>query len=195
MKKGWLCVFLFLSGCASGYTLSRNPESDLTKILLLADDKEEWLSTLPEIDDVEVHFCQSDCKDEIEMAEKEYVDGLIAVGDTALKAVFEYANPNQIPVIEVKMNDQMDALKKIYPEYEWINANEENEHEQGYAYYYEMDVEVNADEPFYQKDHPLSLCTLVPDQNQLVSELDEKISLLLKDRLNDFTIYIDWVKN
>ena len=86
MKKVWLCLLFFLSGCVNGYTLIRESDSDVIKIIILTDENErEWVSS--PTDNTEVVFCQSDCKQEIKNDEDEYVDGIVAVGEAALQAV------------------------------------------------------------------------------------------------------------
>ena len=96
MKKGFLCLLLLcLSGCVNGYTLIREPDSDAVKIIILADENERELVNL-QIENTEVVFCQNDCTQEIEEAENEYADGLVAVGNTALQAIDSYENTNEI---------------------------------------------------------------------------------------------------
>ena len=192
MKKVWLCLLFFLSGCVNGYTLIRESDSDVIKIIILTDENErEWVSS--PIDNTEVVFCQSDCKQEIKNAEDEYVDGIVAVGEAALQAVSEYENPNQIPVIEVMMNEKLDSLKKLFPQYQnWVEANDSGNVEEADALYYEEGAEVTTDLPFYQENNPQSLCILIPDKEQFINGLETKISLLIENRLKDYSLYIDW---
>ena len=192
MKKVWLCLLFFLSGCVNGYTLIRESDSDVIKIIILTDENErEWVSS--PIDNTEVVFCQSDCKQEIKNAEDEYVDGIVAVGEAALQAVSEYENPNQIPVIEVMMNEKLDYLKKLFPQYQnWVEANDSENVEEADALYYEEGAEVTTDLPFYQENNPQSLCILIPDKEQFINGLETKISLLIENRLKDYSLYIDW---
>lgn len=192
MKKVWLCLLFFLSGCVNGYTLIRESDSDVIKIIILTDENErEWVSS--PIDNTEVVFCQSDCKQEIKNAEDEYVDGIVAVCEAALQAVSEYENPNQIPVIEVMMNEKLDSLKKLFPQYQnWVEANDSENVEEADALYYEEGAEVTTDLPFYQENNPQSLCILIPDKEQFINGLETKISLLIENRLKDYSLYIDW---
>ena len=196
MKKSWLCMLLILAGCTSGYTLSRNSESDETKILLLADVKEKEMVSTLQIEYVEISFCQEDCMEEIKKAENEYADGLIAVGEIALQAVHDYNNPNHIPIIEVVESEKLEALKELFPEYmNWLVVeNTDTSLEEADAYYYLEGIEVIADKPFYQADNPQSLCTLIPNKKQFETDLKEKVSLLLKNRLKENMLYIGWIK-
>ena len=194
MKKGFLCLLLLcLSGCVNGYTLIREPDSDAVKIVILADENERELVNL-QIENTEVVFCQNDCTQEIEEAENEYVDGLVAVGNTVLQAIDSYENTNEIPIIKVMMNDPLESLKKLFPQYQnWVAASDSENVEEADALYYEEGAEVTTDKPFYQEDNPQSICTLIPDREQLVSELETKISLLLENRLREYNIYLEWI--
>lgn len=196
MKKGLLCILLLLAGCTNGYTLSRNSESDEMKIYLLADEEAKELVNTLRIEHVQISFCRMDCKEEIEKAEDEYADGLIAVGEIALQAVHDYANPNHIPLIEVQKGEKSEALKKLYPEYTlWLKVESADEVvEEADAYYYEEGIEVITDKPFYQENNPDSLCTLVLDKKQFETDLEEKVNLLLENRLKETVLYIDWIK-
>ena len=91
------------------------------------------------------------------------------------------------------MNEKLDSLKKLFPQYQnWVEANDSENVEEADALYYEEGAEVTTDLPFYQENNSQSLCILIPDKEQFINGLETKISLLIENRLKDYSLYIDW---
>lgn len=194
MKKWLLCLILLLGGCKSGYTMKRNPESDVIKIGLVVSEKDK---SLIEGLDLNVQFsyvCNLDCKKRFKDLEKEYVDGIILIGEDVNRLFESYENTNHIPTISVNKQNQLFALKKLYPEYTWQHVTSEIIDEKVDAYYIDAGIHVDIDKPFYQIDNPQSLCELTEDKAKFKDDLNNRIQHFIHSSNNDSTLYIEWTK-
>lgn len=198
MKKLILCLILLLSGCNNEYTLIRNEIGDEIKFGLIIDENEKDLITGLTINHTDVYVCKENCLKQIMELEKEYVDGLVLIGEQALNAINQFDNENQIPIIQVIKQSQFDALKHIFPEYQnWLYVNDGtviDETLEVDAYYFEEGIKVEVEQPFYQANHNNSMCTLVLDKEQFEIDLNQRIQYLINANPYNPPLIIKWIK-
>lgn len=196
MKKIVLCLLLLIGGCKNGYTLIRNPKSDDIKIGLIIDEDEKDLIDGINIQVDQIYVCKQDCVNKMIALEKEYVDGMILIGEKVFQSFQTYENINRIPTIYIKKESQIDALQRIYPEYEkWIHVTSEKmECEKAEAYYYDEGITVHTEKPFFQNHNDKSICTLIEDKSKFEKDLNEQIEQLIQSNYYTPIIIVEWIK-
>ena len=193
MKKLILCIVLFLNGCNAQYISNRYSQSDKIMITLIVDEQDMFIVDGLDIDVDNIYICKDDCLNKFYEAEKNYVDGILCLGNSSNESLINYNNVNHIPVIQIFKQEQFDALKEIYPDYSWVKVNENEELEDADAYFYEKGMSVNEEVLFYQDGNENSVCELIMDRKQLEIDINEKINFLINDQKVE-NIIIRWIK-
>ena len=197
MKKLLLCLVLLLSGCKNGYTLIRNPESDVIKLGLVVSETDKHLIEGLDIDVQFTYVCNMDCLKRFNDLEKEYVDGIVLVGEEVIQSFENFENKNNIPTITAYKQNQFFALKKLFPElknWEHVSSNEISDEEVD-AYYIEEGITIEIEKPFYQLNNSKSMCTLIEDKIKFQQDLNKRIDYFINTSNNDSTLFIEWIKN
>ena len=194
MKKLLLCLVLLLSGCKNGYSVERNPESDVIKIGLVVNEKDKYLIEGLDLNVQLSYVCNLDCKKRFNDLEKEYVDGIVLIGEEVNRLFESYENKNHIPIISVYRHNELLSLKKLYPDYTWQHVTDERIDENVDAYYVEEGIDVETSKPFYQKNNPQSMCELIEDKVKFKDNLNNRIQHFIHSSNNDSTLYIEWTK-
>ena len=194
MKKLLLSLVLLLGGCRNSYRIERNPESDVIKIGLVVSEKDKYLIEGLDLNVQFSYVCNLDCKKRFKDLEKEYVDGIILIGEDVNRLFESYENNNHIPIISVQKHNQLFALKKLYPEYTWQHVTSEILDEEVDAYYMDEGIQVETNKPFYQKNNPQSMCELIEDKVKFKDDLNNRIQHFIHTSNNDSTLYIEWTK-
>lgn len=196
MKKILLCLVLLLSGCKNGYTLIRNPESDVIKLGLVVSETDKHLIEGLDIDVQFTYVCNMDCLKRFNDLEKEYVDGIVLVGEEVIQSFENFENKNNIPTITAYKQNQFFALKKLFPElknWEHVSSNEISDEEVD-AYYIEEGITIEIEKPFYQLNNSKSMCTLIEDKIKFQQDLNKRIDYFINTSNNDSTLFIEWIK-
>lgn len=196
MKKLLLCLVLLLSGCKNGYTLIRNPESDVIKLGLVVSETDKHLIEGLDIDVQFTYVCNMDCLKRFNDLEKEYVDGIVLVGEEVIQSFENFENKNNIPTITAYKQNQFFALKKLFPElknWEHVSSNEISDEEVD-AYYIEEGITIEIEKPFYQLNNSKSMCTLIEDKIKFQQDLNKRIDYFINTSNNDSTLFIEWIK-
>ena len=194
MKKLLLCLVLLLGGCKNGYRVERNPESDVIKIGLVVSEKDKHLIEGLDLNVQFSYVCNLDCKKRFNDLEKEYVDGIVLIGEEVNHLFESYENKNHIPTISVYRHNELLSLKKLYPDYTWQHVNNEILDEEVDAYYIDEGFHIETSKPFYQKNNPQSMCELVEDKVKFKDDLNNRIQYFIHTSNNDSTLYIEWTK-
>lgn len=196
MKKWILCVVLFVSGCRNGYTLSRNHVSDHIKLLIVSDEINEKLIQDFNYENVDIQkvICDFSCKDKIKEAENDYFDGIVLNGQKSINSWGKFENINKIPSIEIQKEEELDALKRIYPQYKWMTTKDKDKQLKDNAYYYLESEQANEEKIFFQKNNLKSICQLIEDQNQLYIEMKKAVNELLQGK-EKTVITVKWLNN
>lgn len=196
MKKLLLCLVLLLSGCKNGYTLIRNPESDVIKLGLVVSETDKHIIEGLDIDVQFTYVCNMDCLKRFNDLEKEYVDGIVLVGEEVIQSFENFENKNNIPTITAYKQNQFFALKKLFPElknWEHVSSNEISDEEVD-AYYIEEGITIEIEKPFYQLNNSKSMCTLIEDKIKFQQDLNKRIDYFINTSNNDSTLFIEWIK-
>lgn len=195
MKKWLLCLGLLLNGCKNSYIVKRNPESDIIKIGLVVSEEDKSIIEGLNLNVQFTYVCNLDCMSRFEDLEDDYVDGIVLIGDNVIDSFELFENKNHIPTISVYKQDELNALKKMYPEYKtWEYVTSEIVDNEADAYYIEEGIEIEIDQPFYQKNNSQSICTLVEDKDQFQEDLNECIDAFINEDNTHSIFYIEWIK-
>lgn len=195
MKKLFLLLVLILGGCTNDYTMKRNPESDVIKIGLVVSEKDKHIIEGLDLNVKFSYVCNLDCKNRFKDLEEEYVDGIVLIGEDVNQLFESFENKNHIPTISVYKQNQLIALKKLYPEYStWQHVTSEIIDEKVDAYYIDEGLKIETNKPFYQNNNPQSICVLVEDKIKFQEDLNNRIQYFINTSNNDSTLYIEWIK-
>ncbi len=186
MKKAVILLCLFLCGCSNGYHLSRNTDTDKIHFAFLSD--QEYNSKLDAYE-TSFYVCDDHCTDTIKEIELSWADGIFVMGEHSVDMMNHYQNVNQIPIITIEYEDELTALKRLFPEY-LIWSDDQNE--KADAYYINEREEVLTEKPFYQKNNPISLAELEEDQTQFHFDMNQKADEIVNAAISDYNIIIKW---
>lgn len=196
MKKWLLCIILLLSGCKNGYTIQRNPESDVIKMGLVVSENEKHLIEGLDLNVQYIYVCHLDCEKRFKDLENEYVDGIVLIGEEVNRLFGMFENKNHIPTIAVYKENPFLSLRKLFPEYktwEYVSSNKIT-NEKAEAYYIEEGIDIEVEKPFYQNNNSKSMCELIEDKNKFQKDLNNRIDYFIHTSNNDSTLYINWTK-